>query len=1448
MRSDAKAPSAGPTMRQATALGRIFRGAFATRGASRGSDGSGAPSYRRVRLATGQLVAAFAFLALAAGASASITTRYPASPVFGPDGTDATAFSQVESLAVEQATHRLFAFDRPAAKIDAFDTPGPTPPGGAFPLSVASQGRIVAVDSTVSPSASAGNIYYLRGQAVYGFDASGAALGGNFPISLPSGFACGLAVDSTGTIFVSDTDNHVLRKYDAEGNSLGTSPVSSELGACQMAFDASDNLFFGTVPRGSASSAVAGVYEYTAASGYDSSAAIKVPWVTAEPAWGVSPNLVAVDGSRHTLYIGERHKILAYDTEGGTFPLLYEFAEVEDAAGAFPSGPQALAIDEATDTAYVATYGKVYAFPPAQSFPDATATTTPATGITDTSAEIGATVTDNSVLPTNWRLELSTNGGSTWEPVASGRTASKSAAVASTGFSAGWLTVEAVGGTFTLAVEGKTTSALSYNASASAVQSALEALPAIGSDNVEVTGGPGDATGSTPYTITFVGSLSGTNVGEIAADPARLVGGPETVTASLTGLDPNTEYEYRVVTNKGLGAGTEIASGPAFFRTVAPPPVITDVGAVQVDDTSARLIGTIDPRNTDTGYVFEYGPTPALGSATAPLGIGGGTTPITVSQVVGGLFRNTTYYFRLVATNLAGTTTSASHTVHTRSAPFPPANPGGCPNEGPRVEQASTYLPDCRAYEMVTPPDKNQGSAAGVAGSTTGQIGEDMRMGFSTDGSGVAFCTSSLFGEPPAQQSITCAPYLSRRQASGWNSKSPFPRYCGFDDGSSAKSTFTVAYSPRSYDRLALSVSESEACAFPPLDPAAPLPAQNFYREDLTTDPFAFDLLTPVSAGGVGLATESGHFAGGSADFSHVVFGSDVAQTAGSPSGSFQRLYDWQEDGSGACTTLGGCLSLLSVKPDGTPFTTGSTPPGYEADAADFALVPNAVSEDGRRIYFQNQSSNLQVAAGGCETAACNLYMREDASTTFDVSASECSEECGVDSSPDRFVWANPAGDDVFFESCAKLTDDAGPAHTCTGTGNSPESPFKLYRWDRNAPPGNRLALVGEATDGVIGASSDANTVFFVGRAQLVAGGPTGEVSGAKFKLFRWRWNGGAPGIDYLGPYQSSRADGGTANELGFDPNRNYRHIRVTPDGRYVMIQTAVRLDPAADRDADADIYRWDEADGWTCISCQLPGAPSAGNADSFEPKLLYSFINKETAWLAPEHSISDDGQRIFFSTPDALVPQDVNGASGCPVAINTFQNGVAYACQDVYEWHDGTVSLLTSGTGDKPFVLIGATHDGRNVFVATQQRLLGWDVDNGVDIYDVRVGGGFPEPAPQPAACEGEACRGAGSSQSSLTGAGTAAFEGSGNVARRSRCAALAQRVRRLSRGAKRLRRHAGALARRARRVGGSAKARPLRRRAHRLALTARRRAHHAQALARRAKRCRHANGRAAR
>ena len=91
------------------------------------------------------------------------------------------------------------------------------------------------------------------------------------------------------------------------------------------------------------------------------------------------------------------------------------------------------------------------------------------------------------------------------------------------------------------------------------------------------------------------------------------------------------------------------------------------LAASSVTDATAVLNGTVNPNNaTVTACKFEYGPTTSLGSSVpcAPEP-GSGASPVAVSAAVGGLTAGTTYYFRVVASNVFGTSKSARKTLKT---------------------------------------------------------------------------------------------------------------------------------------------------------------------------------------------------------------------------------------------------------------------------------------------------------------------------------------------------------------------------------------------------------------------------------------------------------------------------------------------------------------------------------------------------------------------------------------------------------------------------------------------------------------------------------------------------------------------------------------------------------------------------------------------------------------
>ena len=85
-------------------------------------------------------------------------------------------------------------------------------------------------------------------------------------------------------------------------------------------------------------------------------------------------------------------------------------------------------------------------------------------------------------------------------------------------------------------------------------------------------------------------------------------------------------------------------------------PKVTISPAGKVTSNSATLNGTVNPNGLSTTYYFEWGTTTAYGnkSPATPASAGSGWDNVAVSVNLTGLKRNTTYHYRLVATNSLG--------------------------------------------------------------------------------------------------------------------------------------------------------------------------------------------------------------------------------------------------------------------------------------------------------------------------------------------------------------------------------------------------------------------------------------------------------------------------------------------------------------------------------------------------------------------------------------------------------------------------------------------------------------------------------------------------------------------------------------------------------------------------------------------------------------------------
>ncbi|MFH1232040.1 MAG: fibronectin type III domain-containing protein, partial [Planctomycetota bacterium] len=143
------------------------------------------------------------------------------------------------------------------------------------------------------------------------------------------------------------------------------------------------------------------------------------------------------------------------------------------------------------------------------------------------------------------------------------------------------------------------------------------------------------------------------------------------VSASLTGLTPNTTYNFRIRATRG--GTTYNGTNQNFTTSGGIPPTCTTNPADSITLNSARLNGTVGPNGLNvTSCYFQWGTTTGYlgGSPTATPSTFGITSSVSANII--SLSISTTYNFRVVATNAGGITSGNNLTFTTASPDSPP--------------------------------------------------------------------------------------------------------------------------------------------------------------------------------------------------------------------------------------------------------------------------------------------------------------------------------------------------------------------------------------------------------------------------------------------------------------------------------------------------------------------------------------------------------------------------------------------------------------------------------------------------------------------------------------------------------------------------------------------------------------------------------------------------------
>lgn len=716
-------------------------------------------------------------------------------------------------------------------------------------------------------------------------------------------------------------------------------------------------------------------------------------------------------------------------------------------------------------------------------------------------------------------------------------------------------------------------------------------------------------------------------------------------------------YRYLFVPVEARKAGRALA----FKVAAAAAPIVDGAAAAGIGETEAELQAFLDPKGADTHYVFEYVTEQEFeeeGFANALIAgegtVSGASLRRRVIGPVSGLMPATSYRFRVVATNSKGTDEEASS--FTTYSDASPDSGGPCPNQDLR-DGPSSSLPDCRAYELVTPADTNGRPPRGLGAGINNHFQTVLS---SPSGGVVSFLTEG--GPLPGFEGtggFNGDPYRATRSPSGWSTAAVGPTGTEATVALPASTSPDQGYLFWAAEKEGTAVQEGRSTnyvRYPDGDSAL------IGRGSLGSDPSALGKLI----------TENG---------SHIIF-----QTQNSGGEPAQQLEP----------------DAPAVVDEGNNFLKG-TPAVYDRTSDEVthvvSLLPGNITPDaGEAATYRGASAN---GAGIAFSIGSTLYLRLNNAVTYEVG--ENVAFAGVSAGGTRvfyveggdlFAFDADAGEPVVFTSTGDaVVVNVAPSGTrayfvsTTAIADSGENPIgdvaqtgqqNLYLSEE----GDVRFIAGVTVRDVEGDVNEVNTnvdglgLWTFSFNELAAAiDPSRSTPGGSVFLFQSRANivgydpGGFPQI-YRFDSVANRLDciscipsrvpatGGAAlqtivgsqqatgeiplNLFAFVPN-------LRADGQRAFFESEEAL-VARDTNEVRDVYEWEEQGVGSCEragGCVYLISSGHGASDNY----LYG--------------MSGSGDDVFFSTDAVLVPGDDDTRSIYDARVGGgFPDAEASGCQ----------------------------------------------------------------------------------------------------------------------------------------------------------------------------------------
>ncbi|HSZ70926.1 MAG TPA: hypothetical protein VK756_11270 [Solirubrobacteraceae bacterium] len=646
-------------------------------------------------------------------------------------------------------------------------------------------------------------------------------------------------------------------------------------------------------------------------------------------------------------------------------------------------------------------------------------------------------------------------------------------------------------------------------------------------------------------------------------------------------------------------------------------------------------------------------------------------------------------------------------------------------------------LPEGRVYEMVSPVFK-------------GGFGVTNMQGAAENGESVAFASPGAFAGSPASEpsndAASQANYLARRGALGWSTvpeaapAALAPFVFSHDISPTLESTLSETYDGSSYENAGRDGTAVEVFLHATSLPDTLSSWERVGEPIETIDKEPSPDLTYRSA---------------DPNFCHLLLTSGASQAylaAGA------QLYELDRGCGGAPASF----RLVGVNDQGHSISAGcgNASNGVSLGDEEVGNEFNAVSADGEEVFFTDcfgLVSQLFVRLGGSRTLEVSKPLGEgDGCAEVSLCAGAAGRAGAV------FVGAARDGSRVFFTTSAPLV------------GEDHDSGNDLYMASIGCPAGEVGCAVagrvvrslvqvshdpsgGEAgVQGVVRVAPDGSRVYFVATGDLLTAGEQQALEGAgravpetgadNLYVYNSLADGGAGEIAFVGDLCSGYQLSGNVEDIHCPSTSGADAALWTPgipeteaqtagaEGQFLVFSSYAQL-TASDTDSAKDVYRYDAQTGQLDrVSLGEGGYDANGNSGDFDAEIPLGYFGglvKHQYELA-NRAVSEDGSRIVFSTSAPLSPLVSNGL------------------ENVYEWHEvpggeGSVSLVSSGSATEPiepsFFTISSS--GRDIFFVTSQGLVPQDTDSENDIYDARLGGGFPAAPAAQRPCSGDACQG---------------------------------------------------------------------------------------------------------